>query len=119
MGAYERGGSLSKYHNKKTEIDGITFDSKKEAQRYCELKMMLTGGVISDLYIQPEFILQEGFKKNGKTIKPIKYFADFKYYDKEKKQTIVEDVKGVKTEVFRIKKKLFDAKYPDLTLTLI
>ena len=107
---------MSKYKAVKTEVDGIRFDSKKEANRYCELKMLAKGGCIRGLRLQPEFVLQEGFRKNGKAYRKIVYRADFQYYDKEKKKIIVEDVKGVKTEVYKLKKKLFEFKYPDLTI---
>ncbi len=110
---------MNKYHNKKTVIDGITFDSKKEAQRYAELRLLEKADEINCLDLQPKFTLQEGFKKNGKAYKPITYIADFMYWDTRLKTTVVEDVKGVKTEVFRIKQKMLEANYPDLTLTLI
>ncbi len=60
--------------------------------------------------------LQPTFRKNNKTYRSIKYVADFVYYDVEREETIVEDTKGFKTEVYKIKKKLFEYKYPDLTL---
>lgn len=106
-----------KYHSKKTKFDGITFDSKAEALRYCELKILQQAGVIKDLRLQPEYILQEGFKKNGKTYRKIAYRADFEYFDNEKGKVIVEDVKGMETEVYKLKKKMFELKYPELTIT--
>lgn len=68
------------------------------------------------MQLQVPFTLQESFKKNGKTYKPIIYIADFVYGEKGK--TIVEDVKSeaTKTEVYKIKKKLFEYKYKDLTI---
>lgn len=107
---------MSKYHSKKTTIDGIIFDSKKEANRYAELKMLERCGAIRELRLQPTYLLQEGFKKNGKTYRKIEYKADFEYFDIQKGKVIVEDVKGVKTEVYKIKKKLFEYKYPELTI---
>ena len=68
---------MSKYRNRKTIHDGITFDSKGEANRYCELKILERAGEISDLTLQPKFTLQESFKKNGKTHRAITYIADF------------------------------------------
>ena len=110
----------NKYHNKKTIIDNITFDSKREAQRYCELKLLQRAGEISHLELQPEFVLLETFKKNGKTHRGIKYIADFMYCDTAKGgAVVVEDVKGVETKEFKIKRKLFESKYPDLSLTIL
>lgn len=108
-----------KYHSKKTIIDGITFDSKKEANRYCELKLLERAGKIKDLSLQHQFILQPPFKKNGKSIRAITYVADFVYFDLERMRNVVEDVKGYKTDVYQIKKKMFEYKYPDLTIVEI
>lgn len=107
----------SKYKNKKTQVDMYVFDSAKEAQRYRELKLLERAGEISDLELQPRFLLQESFKKNGKTYRKIDYVADFKYTESGK--TIVEDVKGLQTDVFKIKHKLFEKKYPELELKII
>ena len=106
-----------KYRNKKTQVDMYVFDSAKEAQRYRELKLLERAGEISNLELQPRFLLQESFKKNGKTYRKIDYVADFKYIEKGK--TKVEDVKGLQTDVFKIKHKLFEKKYPDLELRII
>ena len=105
-----------KYNNKKTIVDGIKFDSKKEASRYQELRLLQRSSVITSLILQPSFVLQEKFRKNGKAIRSIKYIADFSYYEDGKR--IIEDVKGVQTEVFKIKKKLFELKYPELTIKI-
>ena len=107
----------SKYKNKKTQIDMYIFDSAKEAKRYKELKLLEMAGEISNLELQPRFLLQESFRKNGKTYRKIEYVADFKYIEKGK--TIVEDVKGVQTDVFKLKHKLFEKKYPELELRII
>lgn len=98
-----------KYLSKKTTIDGITFDSKKEAGRYVELRKLQEQHIISNLELQPVFLLQEGFKKDKKKYRPITYIADFKYIENGK--VIVEDVKGFKTPEYKIKKKLFLYKY--------
>lgn len=68
--------------------------------------------MISGLRLQPVYPLQNGFNRNGKRYRPIKYKADFEY--KQDNQTVVEDVKGVETEAFKIKKKMFLVKYPDI-----
>lgn len=103
----------SKYNAKKIKIDGHTFDSKREAQRYCELKLFLRAGEIRNLVLQPRFLLQdEFFDKNEIKHKKIEYVADFMYIDKCGK-TVVEDVKGVLTDVYKLKKKLFLKIYDD------
>lgn len=111
-----------KYHNKKTFIDGIKFDSKLEAERYAQLKMMECAGVIRDLELQPEYELIPSFRKHGKTWRKTVYKADFRYILCEDDKTIIEDVKGsasVITDVFRLKQKLFEYKYPDYTISIV
>lgn len=108
----------SKYRNRKTTIDGITFDSRKEAEWYLVLKGDKKAGKIKDFELQPEFILQEGFTKNGKRHRPIKYIADFRVKNNDGTEEII-DVKGVITKEFSIKRKIFEAKYPDLSLKII
>lgn len=114
---------MNKYNNKKTEIDGIVFDSKKEANRYQELKLLERAGKISDLTLQPEFELQEAFEKHGKKFRPIKYKADFSYIEINEDQylnkVIVEDTKGFRTKEFELKYKMFEHKYPSLKLEVI
>ena len=104
--------NFSKYGNKKTIADGITFDSKKESERYLVLKDMLMHDEIEDLQIQPKFLLQESFKYKNETIRKIYYIADFSY--KKEGILIVEDVKGKRTDVYKLKRKLFLYKYTDL-----
>lgn len=106
----------NKYKNKKVIIDGISFDSEKEGKRYLELKSMQQFGLIKDLELQKVYELQPSFRKNNKTYRKITYKADFSYFDIEREQIVVEDVKGFKTEVYKIKKKMFEYKYPELTL---
>lgn len=99
---------MSKYNAIKTEVDGFIFDSKAEARRYSELKLLEKVGEIKDLQLQalfPVFV-------NGKLI--CHYLADFTYHDKG--VYVVEDVKGVKTPVYRLKKKLVEALY-NITIT--
>lgn len=107
----------NKYRNKRTTINGITFASKGEANRYQELKLLERAGEISNLKLQPKFELQPKFRKNGKTHRAINYIADFQYV--ENGQTVVEDFKGFETKEFLIKKKLFEYKYDDLELKII
>lgn len=106
----------NKYKNKKVVVDGITFDSRKEAKRYSELKFMERCGLIKDLELQKPYELQPKFRKNNKTYQKITYIADFTYYDIEREQIVVEDVKGYKTDVYKLKKKLFEYKYLELEL---
>ena len=113
---------MRKYHNKKTFIDGIKFDSKLEAERYAQLKMMERAGIIRNLELQPEYELIPSFKKDGKTWRKTVYKADFRYILCEDDKTIIEDVKGstaVITDVFRLKQKLFEYKYPELTIKIV
>ena len=111
-----------KYHNTKTVADGIKFDSKLEAERYEQLKILERAGVIRDLKLQPEYELIPLFRKNGKTWRKTVYKADFRYILSENDKTIIEDVKGstaVITDVFRLKQKLFEYKYPELTIKIV
>lgn len=103
---------MSKYHSKKTLRDGILFDSKAEADRYTELKLLEKAGLIQDLKLQPEYELQPKFKYHKKTERAITYKADFEYM--EGVTTVVEDVKGFVTKDFAIKRKLFLHKYGDI-----
>lgn len=97
----------NKYNAKKNKIDGHLFDSKRETERYCELKLLERSKEIRNLVLQPRFLLQDKFKdKQGKTHRKIEYVADFLYIDKQGRN-VVEDVKGVLTEVYKIKKKMF------------
>ena len=93
----------SKYRAKKTTVDGIRFDSQKEAARYCELKRFEQIGEIERLELQPKFELLPPFVYDGKKIRGIVYRADFAYYRGGIKY--IEDVKGFKTKEYQIKKK--------------
>lgn len=96
-----------KYGNKKTVLDGIAFDSKKEAGRYAELKLMQKAGEIIDLVLQPSFELIPKQRRNdGKAEIRCVYIADFAYTDVKTNEHVIEDVKGVKTRDYVIKRKL-------------
>lgn len=106
----------NKYHAQKDERAGITFDSKKEAARYDELMVMLRAGEIRKLKLQPEFTLQEAYTTpEGERIQAIRYRADFSYERQTEPDTYgyphwiltVEDAKGLETDVFQLKCKLF------------
>ena len=109
---------MTKYNNKKTVIDGITFDSKDESLYYEALKNMKAKGLIKEFRLQPKFILQEAFVKNDKKYRAITYIADFRVINNDGSAYIV-DVKGMLTTEFKIKMKLFNYKYPDIELRLI
>ena len=106
----------AKYSNKKCSYDGMTFDSKRERDRYCELKILLKAGKISDLRCQvtfhlipeqrgPDTLGPRGGRKRGRVIeKACDYVADFVYVKDGK--TVVEDAKGVRTKDYIIKRKL-------------
>lgn len=95
----------SKYRAVKTEIDGIMFDSKHEAARYQELRLLEQAGEISNLRLQVPFELIAK-SKYGRSIK---YVADFVY--SRNGLTVVEDAKGMKTPVYRLKKRMMAEKY--------
>ena len=112
----------SKYGNQKITIDNITFDSTGEGLRYKELKLLAKTGQITDLQLQKKFIIvpeirepdsvgPRGGVKNGKLIQSAAYYiADFVYYDKNGK-LVVEDFKGFKTDLYKLKKKLMKYIY--------
>ena len=117
-----------KYRAVKTTIDGITFASKREAKRYTELKILEKAGMITHLELQPEYLITI----NG--IKICRYIADFRYFTVRQKENfygkdskgnyytktmtgdtegqVVEDSKGFKTPIYRLKKRLVEACYP-------
>lgn len=105
--------SKNKYKAKKAVVDGIVFDSRKEAKRYTELKKLEEKGIIRDLSLQVQFELLPSFviviDGKKKKRRPITYIADFVYYRDDEK--VIEDVKGLRTPVYKIKKKLFEYKF--------
>ena len=92
---------MNKYGARKTTVNGITFDSRHEALRYIELTYLQRTGQIRDLRLQVTFEL---LPKQGKE-RAVKYIADFVYTDRAG-ETVVEDAKGLKTDVYRLKKKM-------------
>ena len=100
--------NYNKYHAQKTEIDGITFDSKKEADRYAILKILERGKLIHSLELQKKFLLLPSVEnKYGRKERAVYYVADFYYYDVEKGHFVAEDVKGMRTAAYNLKRKLF------------
>lgn len=103
--------SFNKYGAKKTAVGDKVYDSKKEARRATVLKRWQDIGLITGLKEQVRFVLQEGYTNNkGKKIRPIEYVADFMYVQDGRQ--IVEDCKGMRTDVYKLKKKMFEYKYP-------
>lgn len=116
---------MSKYGNRKVTVDGISFDSKKEARRYTDLKLLARAGEISNLERQVKFVLipaqyevVERYGKDGRRIRDAKklierecaYIADFTYTDSSGKY-VVEDTKGMRTKDYIIKRKLMLHRY--------
>lgn len=118
--------SYSKYHAKKVKVGGQTFDSKKEYKRYCELMLLEAGGKIHNLKRQVKYVLipaqyeqgegaytkgkHKGEPRRGKLLeRECAYYADFVYEFLGK--TIVEDCKGMRTETYKIKRKLMLERY--------
>ena len=112
---------MSKYHSKKITLNGITYDSKKEAKRHQELLLLERAGAIQSLQTQVKYVLipaqreftneiytkgrNKGCFKKGKLLeKECAYIADFVYI--ENGQTVVEDTKGFRTTDYKIKRKL-------------
>lgn len=109
--------SATKYHNTKVIYNGIKFDSKKEKDRYIQLKQLHSLGQIESLELQPKFLLLDTIHYKGKTYPKTYYKADFKYFDNEKGKYIVEDVKSpitAKDKVYRLKIKMLLSKYTDI-----
>jgi len=99
---------IRKYRNIKSEYQGQKFDSKAELKRYLELWALLEIGEIVELRRQPRFELVKKIELDGRTKPAIRYVADFEYLTKSG-QRIIEDVKGMITPVYRMKRHLMKA----------
>jgi hypothetical protein len=110
----------AKHNNTICEAQGLTFHSQGERSYYFILKSREEKGEISELVLQPRFLLQEGFRKNGSTVRKIEYVADFQYRECDGTFKLV-DVKnpGTITSTFELKKKILEYKYPDIELLLV
>ena len=98
-----------KYHNKIKEFNGIVFDSIKECERYKDLLILEKAGEIRDLRRQVRFELLPKMKGKNRNERAVHYVADFTYYRKNPHgadEYVVEDVKGMRTEVYKLKRKL-------------
>lgn len=113
---YYKGGN--KYQNKKVTINGVKFDSKKEARRWQELKLLEKAGHIRNLQRQVKFVLipaqrepdtvgARGGRIKGKLLeREVAYYADFVYYVEGSEKPVVEDTKGIRTPEYIIKRKM-------------
>jgi hypothetical protein len=99
-----RGGN--KFHARKCTVDGHEFDSRREARRYQALRLLEQAGEIRDLELQPPFVIHS---VAGGAV--CTYIADFRYLDVRTGHMVVEDVKGVRTPVYRLKRKFVQAEY--------
>jgi hypothetical protein len=112
-------GKPAKYRNVKTVVDGHTFDSKLEAGHYQALKILADRGLISDLVLQPSFMLQEAFTDGaGKKHRAIVYRGDFSFVRDGKLVVVDSKSPASLTPVFRLKQKMFLKRYPDYTLEI-
>lgn len=104
---------MNKFGAVRTTVDGITFDSRREAARYGELSLMLKAGIIRDLTCHPIFPLWV-LTPTGEVVSVGKYVSDFEYYEGDRR--VVEDVKGVRTAVYRLKRLMAEAIH-NITIT--
>ena len=105
---------MTKYYATKTEINGISFDSKLEADRFQQLLLLQQAGEISNLRLQQEFQISNGFKDiRGEKVRSSFYVADFTYTDMVNHLLIAEDTKGMETPEFKLKWKLVKIRYPE------
>ena len=96
---------MAKYHNRKVTRDGETFDSVKEYRRFCELRLLEKAGAVTELRRQVKFELIPAQRIDGKVVeRACSYVADFVYM--ENGQQVVEDAKGMRTQEYRLKRKL-------------
>ena len=113
---------MSKYGNEKIIIDNITFDSKKEANRYAYLALLKRAGEIQSFEHHIKYVLQEAFENSqGVHRAAITYTPDFLVTDKEG-NVYAEDVKGsraIMTPLFSVKQKLFEKRYPEIPLNVL
>lgn len=100
-----------KYRAQPQVVDGVRFASKAEARRYCELKMLEKAGEIKELELQPRFPIYVCHHRNGELREAFKYVADFRYREGPRGLLVIEDVKGMKTPTYRLKKKAFELQY--------
>lgn len=105
---------MTKYHAKKTEVDGIVFDSRLEAERFQQLLLLEKAGEITALVLQPEYQILRGYinPDTGEKTRSRFYVGDFQYIDNRTNQIVIEDTKGMETPEFRLKWDLVKSLYP-------
>lgn len=108
---------MSKYHARPVVLDGYKFDSMAEANRYVELKRLQEMHAIACLEVHPRYLLQTGFTHKGGRERAIFYEPDFQYM--ENGALVVEDVKGMETPVYKLKRKLLLYQHPDMDFRVI
>lgn len=101
----------SKFNNRQTEVHGIVFDSKMESDYYLHLLEQQEQGLITEIELQPVYLLQPAFRKLGRAIRKVEYRADFRVTQADGRQVVI-DVKGVATPDFKLKAKMFDYYFP-------
>jgi hypothetical protein len=105
----------NKYHAAVCTVDGIRFDSRKEARRYERLKILAVAGEILALETQPEFLINvlELWRPDGRLVACGRYRADFRYVDARSGEVVIEDAKSdaTKTTAYRLRKRLVEAIY--------
>lgn len=106
----QKGSLVSKYRAVRTTVNGITFASKAEAKRYHELKILEAAGQIYQMELQPKFVLADAVTINGRKRPPLRYMADFTYWTKSGHFQVVEDVKGMLTPVYKLKRHLMKSQ---------
>jgi len=108
---------VTKYHNRRVTIGDVTLDSQAEGRRYQQLRVLANAGAIQDLIAHPRYLLVEARTIDGKRERALYYEGDFAYTEKGRR--VCEDVKGYETAVFRLKRRLFLDRYPDIELRVI
>lgn len=103
--------SWHKYHAKRTVLDGVTFPSRHEAERYAELKLLMRAHAIDRLELQPVFPLHTVNLATGEVVRVGAYIADFRYWDVRRQCYTIEDAKGVRMPIYVLKKKMCEAEY--------
>lgn len=106
------------YNNKKVKVNGILFHSRMESMYYRHLQKLKKKGIVVEVELQPQFILLPTIQKSKRKFLKISYKADFKVTYADGRVDIV-DVKGKADKVFRLKRKMFEAFYPDLELSVV
>jgi hypothetical protein len=103
-----------KYNAQKVTDDGIIFDSKLEHKRYLQLKTLQAAGAIRELEVHKTYVLIDKEYVRGKPERAVKHELDFDYFDVQEKRRVVEEIKGVRTAVWVLKRRLFVARYPQI-----